>query len=154
MKSPARMFHVLLVALVLESCADPGVGPDGPFQSMQVVRGGGGEMQFSIERSSVSASLLVKITSYYFRDTLITFSLAMEECDQATYAALMSALDGTAVIAGDFTQTTLPTGTWAYVYLVNENSRREVTNVPLRNQLLAFEQLVRNRLVIAAGISG
>jgi hypothetical protein len=50
---------------------------------------------------------------------------------------------GRVIITGDFHQSTLPTGTWAFLYMVRDGQRFEVTNTDLRNRLMGFETLVQ-----------
>jgi hypothetical protein len=67
--------------------------------------------------------------------------------DSAPYfIAFKKALSGEIDIAGDFQQSTLPTGTLAYVYVSGNGKDTEVTNAELRSALLQFEQLVRNAI--------
>ena len=49
-------------------------------------------------------------------------------------------------INGDFKQSTLPSGTWASIYLVTDEKETEVTNTELRNLLLKFEQIIRDKI--------
>jgi hypothetical protein len=47
---------------------------------------------------------------------------------------------------GDYKESSLPTGTWAFIYLVNENKQTEVTNTALRTSLLEFERIVVDKI--------
>jgi hypothetical protein len=73
-------------------------------------------------------------------------SLVNNTAIAASVDALTRALGGEYQIKGDFKQSLLPTGTWVRVYMMQRKSKEEVTNVELRNRLLAFEEIVRSRL--------
>jgi hypothetical protein len=48
---------------------------------------------------------------------------------------------------GDYKESSLPTGNWAFIYLVNENKQTKVTNTALRASLLEFEGIVVDKFI-------
>jgi len=149
MKSIVWCFGVILILPALTmfmSCGDLSTGPSGPYDFMSLERKGGGDLAFTVTPTIDPGTLEVSVTHKDFRDTSIVLSLLKNSAIAASVDALTRALGGEYQIKGDFKQSTLPTGTWVMVYLVRSSGKNEVTNVDLRNKLLAFEGIVRSRL--------
>jgi hypothetical protein len=105
-------------------------------------RQGGGNLVFNISRTSSTDTFLVNVTRMEFRDTSIQITLTRNSGTTGLLDTLVESLNGHFQLDGSFTQSTLPTGTWAYVYLVNDKSKKEITNLDLRTTLLKLEPLV------------
>ena len=136
----------LVVLLVLPACRDFGPEPTGPYDYMFLDRNGGGDLGFKVIPISTPDSVQVVVTHREFRDTTVEMVLVRSDTTAKPFDSLFSALRGEARITGDFRQSTLPTGTWVRVYVVQAESKWQVTNVDLRNTLLEFEEIVRNNL--------
>lgn len=141
-----RSILVILLALFCAACDGNVTRPSAQYDSMSFKRFGGGELAFAVTPSTRADGYLVMVTHLEFRDTTIALGLARDSANSAAFATLARALDGRARLTGSFTQSPLPTGTWAYVYMVKGADRVEVTNGDLRDTLLVFERLVRVKL--------
>ncbi len=137
---------VCIVVIAFASCGDQSTEPSGPYDCMSLERSGGGALAFTVTPTIVSGTFQVSVTHRDFRDTSIVISLVNNTAIAASVDALTRALGGEYQIKGDFKQSLLPTGTWVRVYMMQRKSKEEVTNVELRNRLLAFEEIVRSRL--------
>lgn len=140
------VFAVLFSLTMCMSCGDQSTGPNGPYDFMSFERLGGGDLAFTVTPTFDPGIFAVAVTHREFRDTMITISLLKNSAIAASVEALTRALGGEYQIEGDFKQSSLPTGTWVRVYLVQGESKVEVTNVELRENLLSFEGIVRSRL--------
>ena len=118
----------------------------GFYDSMNFVREGGGEIEFNLYTTGNSNELNAVVTKYAFRDTTIQITIDANSANSSAFSALNKAMNNQIQLNGDYKQSILPTGTWAYIYLVNENKQTEVTNTGLRNSLLEFEKLVRDKI--------
>jgi hypothetical protein len=142
----SRAALVLAATIAFVSCGDQLTGPSGPYYAMSLERKGAGDLAFTVAPTVVAGVLSVSVTHREFRDTSIVLSLVNSTAIAASVDALTRALGGEYQIKGDFKQSSLPTGTWVRVYLVQGAGKEEVTNVELRESLLSFEGIVRSRL--------
>ncbi len=149
MKTPARFTLYCLVLLAPVACdpkfIEPGPQPQplpGAFESMLFVRKGGGDKAFIVQQTHAPDSVLIAVSEYDFHDTIVQFFSRRDANTDDAFNALDSALDGRIDITGDFKQSQLPTGTWAYFYMIQDSARYEVTNAALRNRLFPFEKIV------------
>lgn len=140
------VFALLFSFTMCTSCGNESTGPSGPYDCMFLERNGGGDLAFTVTPTMNPGTFEVAVTHREFRDTSIVMSLVKNETISASIDALTKALGGEYEIKGDFKQSSLPTGTWVRVYLVRSSGKDEVTNVELRNTLLAFEGIIRSRL--------
>ena len=140
-----RFAFIILVALLSASCQEA-TRPTITYDSMAFVRGGGGDLAFALSLSADGNVGHVNVTHYEYDPVSITFDLVKDGTNPAAFESLEEALAGRIWIKGFFHRTTLPTGTWASVYVVRGSERVEVTNTELRDQLLTFERLVRAKL--------
>jgi hypothetical protein len=118
----------------------------GFYDSMLFVRDGGGQIEFHLYPTDSSDKLNAIVTKYAFRDTTIQIIIDTNNDNALAFSSLNQAMNNQIQINGNFQQSTLPTGTWAFIYLVNENKQTEVTNTGLRTSLLEFEKLVRDKI--------
>jgi hypothetical protein len=144
-----------LVVLCWTSCSDFATGFGwpylGPFDSMCIERQGGGDLGFVVLPAMMAewqaGEVFTAIVSHRnFKDTTIVVAISRDEVGSASSDAFMSSLLGLRQITGDFKQSSLPTGTWVKVYLMNREFKQEVTNVDLRELLLKFEDCVRKKV--------
>ena len=128
------------------SCEDLSILPNGPYDFMLFERSGGGNLEFNVSPSPNVYAFEIDVIRFEFRDTTIQMQVSENASNATTFEALKSALNGQYNITGDFTQSRLPTGTWVRVYMVKGSRKEEVTNIGLRNSLVTFEQIVRDKL--------
>jgi hypothetical protein len=118
----------------------------GFFDSMHFVRQGGGQIDFNLYPDENYDKANAIITKYNFRDTTAQFVILVDDEIAASFESLRQAMNNQIQINGDFEQSTLHTGTWFYIYLVDDSKEFEVTNTDLRNSLYKFENLVREKI--------
>lgn len=135
---------VMLFATIASGCSNHQEKVTGGYDSMHFVRQGGGQIDFSVFPTDHPNEVRVVVASYNFRDTTLQFTLNTSAEYATTFIDFHKALDNQHPISGDATQPTLPTGTWAHIYLVADSAETEVTHITLRNSLLKFEPLTRS----------
>jgi len=118
----------------------------GLYDYMHFERAGGGQKDFDLYATNDSNKLKVIVSKYNFRDTTIQIILDRSSDNAIYFSDFNKALDNKIQLDGDFTQSTLLTGTWSYIYFVSNNNQTEVKNVDLRNSLLYFEQIVESKI--------
>jgi hypothetical protein len=142
-----RYIILFFITLVLVACKDKTTQPSQKYDNMLFDREGGGNLIFIVAPTAGTDAFQVNVARLSYRDTLISIALTRDAANAAAFDALSKTLDGQNQIAGTFKQdTALIVGTWAFVYVVKNNTRTEITNVDLRNVLLTFEQLVKAKL--------
>ena len=128
----------------MSSCDQGSTGPGiGYFDYFLFVRQGGGDKSFTVQSMPTGGLVEICASRYQFRDTLVQFQCGPDPSSRDAFSALNDALHGRVIITGDFHQSSLPTGTWAFLYLIRDGERYEITNTELRNKLLGFETLVQ-----------
>jgi peroxiredoxin len=137
---------IFLFIVMCTGCKKDATIVKGFYDSMHFVREGGGQIEFIIYSTDSSDKLKAVVTKYDFRDTTIQIIIDINNEIALSFSSLNEAMNNQIQINGDFQQSTLHTGTWAYIYLVSDNKETEVTNTELRNSLLKFEQLVKNKI--------
>jgi hypothetical protein len=105
-------------------------------------REGGGNLIFTITPTLSIDTLLFEITKKEFRDTSIQGVIWSNRTTKGVFDTLSRALNGKYQITGNYAPDPLPTGTWAFVYMVDSSGKTEVTNITLRNTLIKIESLV------------
>jgi serine/threonine protein phosphatase PrpC len=118
----------------------------GFYDYMHFERQGGGQIDFNIYLTGDTNTLAVKVLKYNFNDTTTKFVLSNNIENYDVFSAFYKAINNQIEIKGDFHQSTDTVGTWAYIYFVVNEKETEVTNTELRNKLLYFEQLVRDKI--------
>ena len=141
-----RFIYLIPVLSLFAACNSDRMQTVDKYSSMVFERDGGGNLVFTASPGDDSNSLSIKVTRRNFRDTTITMTLSKEPENASLFEDFFQALEGRRQVVGGFKESTLPTGTWAHIYLVREKERMEVTNTELRNSLLFFETMVRIRL--------
>lgn len=136
----------LLLIMILAGCKNDADNITGTYSSMHFVHQGGGAIDFRLSPTSNPDQLQAIVSNYNYRDTTIRIVIDSNVDSTPCFIAFKKALSSEIDIAGDFQQSTLPTGTWAYVYVSRNGKDTEVTNAELRNALLQFEQLVVNKI--------
>ena len=134
----------LFLVMLLWSCQNDSV--KGFYDSMHYVTAGGGQIDFKLYPTSNPDELKAVVNSFSFRDTVVQFYIDLNSGNASSFASLQKAMNNQLQINGDFKQSTLPTGTWTSVYLISSNKEVEVTNTQLRDSLLVFGQIVRNKM--------
>lgn len=136
---------VCLILLVANISCDQGASGPGIryYDYLLIIRGGGGDKSFTVQPLLSFKLVEIYVTHYQFRDTLVSFQCSSDESSAGAFSSLDDAMHDRVTITGDFHQPTLPTGTWAFLYMVQNGDKTEITNIDLRNQLLGFETLVQ-----------
>jgi hypothetical protein len=116
----------------------------GYFDSMHFVRTGGGQIDFTLYPTDNSDTLEVMVSEYDYKDTTVLLIIANTIDYSSLFTTLHDAMNNKTQINGNFKQSSLPTGTWAYIYFVSKDGETEVTNTDLRNKLLEFEKIVND----------
>jgi uncharacterized lipoprotein NlpE involved in copper resistance len=141
-----RSITFLLLIIILVGCSNDADIITGTYSSMHFVRQGGGSIDFRLSPTSNPNQLQAIVSNYNYRDTTIRIVIDSNVDSAPYFIAFKKALSSEIDIAGDFQQPTLPTGTWAFVYVSCNGKDTEVTNAELRNTLLTVEQLVVNKI--------
>lgn len=113
---------------------------------MYFTRQGGGQIDFNLHLTDNSDKLKAIVTKYSFRDTTIQIIIDYNNDNAAAFSSFQKAMNNQTQINGDFQQSTLATGTWSYIYFFANTKETEVTNTELRDSLLKFEQIVRDKI--------
>src|SRR4030043_542551 len=140
------LLTILFSIFIYTGCEKDPVIIKGFYDSMHFVRQGGGQIDFSICPIENVDQVNAVVTKYSYRDTTIQLAIPLNDDFTSTFSALKQALNNQIQINGDFQQSTLHTGTWSYIYMVDNTKETEVTNTDLRNSLHKFEQLVREKI--------
>ena len=140
------LLTILFSIFIYTGCEKDPVIIKGFYDSMHFVRQGGGQIDFSICPIENFDQVNAVVTKYSYRDTTIQLAIPLNDDFTSTFSALKQALNNQIQINGDFQQSTLHTGTWSYIYMVDNTKETEVTNTDLRNSLHKFEQLVREKI--------
>ena len=130
----------LVLILTTVACDE---GSNRTFDHLLFVRQEAGDKAFTIEPAGSLDAVTIVVTHWQFRDTLVQFRCVRDANSSGLFDSLFAALNGEIRITGVFHQSTLPTGTWAYLYMIRNGEQFQITNADLRNQLLPFEDLVK-----------
>lgn len=144
MKTTSTIFFFFV--LMLTGCKKDADIVKGFYDSMHFVREGGGQIEFIIYPTDNINKLNAVVTKYNFSDTTIQFTIDINSDNSSALSSLNQAMNNQTQINGDFKQSTLASGTWASIYLVTDEKETEVTNTELRNLLLKFEQIIRDKI--------
>lgn len=137
---------ILFLILLLTGCKKDPVIVKGFYESMHFVREGGGQIEFSITPTDNSQIFNAVVTRFGISDSTIQITVEINNNNRAALSLLNQAMNNQIQINGDFKQSTLLAGTWAYVYLVTDQKETQVTNSELRNSILQLEQLIRAKM--------
>ncbi len=140
------LLTILFSIVICTGCEKNSLIVTGFYNSMHFVRQGGGQIDFSIYPNDNFDQVNAVVTKYSYRDTTIQITIPLNDEFESTFSSLKQAMNNQIQINGDFQQSTLRTGTWSYIYMVDDNTETEVTNTDLRNSLHKFEQLLREKI--------
>jgi hypothetical protein len=119
------------------------VDPLEPTSKILFNREGGGSKEFYVTTNS-SHDIIANVIRYDFRDTNYTTTVFAEDSGRLSNL-ISNIMDNKVTITGDFHQSTKPTGTWAYLYVVSvNNTLTEITNTSVRDSLMKLEMMVEN----------
>jgi len=137
---------ILFFILILNGCKkDPPI-VKGFYDSLHFNREGGGQIEFTITPTGNTDKFNVVITRFGALDSTILITMDLNNNNRSDFAVLDGAMNNKIQINGVFKQSNLLAGTWAYIYLVYNKKETEVTNTELRNSILRFEELIRERI--------
>ena len=141
----SKWFAFILISALLTSCEKEPTKPNfssDVYNQMLFMREGGGNLTFTIAPIVDSDSFQVSVSSIAYHDTNFQKIIYRNAVTSGLLDTLILALKGQIPLEGSFRQTAVPTGTWAYVYMLNGNKKTEVTNESLRTALLKLEFIV------------
>jgi hypothetical protein len=143
-------FLILIISvIILQISCIKDTTPNQPsyqYDNMLFVRNGGGDKAFDVFPTTTPDTFRIIINHLNFRDTTITMTLSRDSTNSLAFDVLTQTLTGQNKLTGDFKQPTIPTGTWAYLYMIKGDIKTEITNTQLRNTLMDFERMVVNKL--------
>jgi hypothetical protein len=131
---------------MLTGCKKDPVFVKGFYDSMHFNREGGGQIEFTISPTDNSDKFNAVVTRFGVRDSTIQITIDINNENRSDFSLLDQAMNNQIQINGDFKQSNLLAGTWAYIYLVYDKKETEVTNKELRNSILQLEQLIRGKI--------
>jgi hypothetical protein len=137
---------ILFLILMLTGCKKDPVIVKGFYDSMHFNREGGGQIEFTISPTDNSDKFNAVVTRFGARDSTIQITIDINNDNRSDLSLLDQAMNNQIQINGDFKQSSLLAGTWAYIYLVYDKKEIEVTNTELRNSILQLEQLIRDKI--------
>jgi len=140
------LLTILFSIAICSGCKKDSVIVQGYYDSMHFVRQGGGQIDFRIYPTDNFNQVDALVTKYSYRDTTVQITILLNDDLESTFSALKQAMNNQIQINGDFEQSTLHTGTWFYIYMVDDSKEYEITNSDLRNSLYQFEHLVREKI--------
>lgn len=140
------LITIFLFILMLTGCKKDTEIVKGFYNSMHFVREGGGQIEFTISSTDNSDNFNVVITRFGIRDSTIQIIIDINDDNRSALSLLDKAMNNQIQTNGDFKQSTLLAGTWAFIYLVTDKKEIEVTNTELRNSILQLEQLIRDKI--------
>ncbi|MBC7382374.1 MAG: hypothetical protein H7296_05175, partial [Bacteroidia bacterium] len=119
----------------------------GFYDSMHYVTSGGGQIDFTLYKTKNPDQLRAIVSKVRYRDTTLQFMLDKNPNDAAAFLAFKKAVNNEAQLNGGFKPSTLPTGSWSYIYFTASTGEvTEVTNEELKNSLIEFGQIVQDKL--------
>ena len=116
---------ILLIANI--SCDQGSSGPGDRIYDYLLIIRNGGDKSFTVQPLFSFRLVDICVMRYQFRDTLVFFQCNSDESSASAFSSLDDAVHGRVTIMGDFHQSTLPTGTWAFLYMVRDSLRFEIT---------------------------
>lgn len=137
---------LLLIVMIFAGCEKDSNTLEAGYDYMHFTRQGGGQIDFNVYSADNVDQVKVIISKINFRDTTIQIIMDSKSENTSAISSFYDVLNNKVQINGDFQQSTLLTGTWAYIYFVANTRETEVTNTGLRDTLLKFEQLVRDKI--------
>jgi len=118
----------------------------GFYESIHFIREGGGQIEFTLTPTDNSDKFNAVVTRFGISDSTIQITVDINIDNKSAISLMDQAMNNQIQINGDFKQSTLLAGTWAYIYLVTDKKETEVTNTELRNSILQLEQLIRDKI--------
>ncbi len=141
------LFLTLMIIVTLMSCKkDSGTPIKGTFNSIDFVREGGGNIKFKLTPTESYNNINVIVSEYNFKKVSIQFNITQDFESEKAFNYFYKVIKAEIRIDGDYEQPELPTGTWAYLFAISDNTRIEITNNQLRDSLLKFESIVQDFL--------
>lgn len=133
--------------LMLTGCKKDPVIVKGFYDSMHFNREGGGQIEFTLSPTGNSDKFNAVVTRFGARDSTFQITIDINNDNRSDLLLLDQAMNNQIQLNGEFKQSSLLAGTWAYIYLVYNKKETEVTNTELRNSLLQLEQLIRDKII-------
>ncbi|MFB6317618.1 hypothetical protein [Saccharicrinis sp. FJH54] len=141
------IFLLLFASICIVSCQKEDYldTVTGYYRCMHFERDGAGSLHFDLYETVNNGKLKAHIT--YFNFSNISKDVILEQNTETVdlFNYFYSALHNENELAGDYTPSGLPTGTWARIFFDLDSDMVEVTNSELRDSLLQFEALVKEK---------
>ena len=106
--------------------------------------GGGDEIEFYLYPTENSDKIEVMVYRYHGQVSTNQFFIDKSIDNSSVFSSFHDAINSRAQINGSFKQTSVPTGTWLFIYVISNSKETEITNTELRNSLLKFERIVKD----------
>jgi hypothetical protein len=138
---------ILLCVAICSGCNKDNEDITVHFDYMHFVRFGGGSFEFKLypdENHDIIKTDV--ILQYHHQDSTIHVSINKNIENESVFYSYYMSMKNEIELSGSFEQTTLYSGTWAFIYFVKDSVETEVTNTRLRDSLLKFERLVRKEI--------
>lgn len=133
---------LICLSLLFVSCRNE-VEPNQTYSKIFFNREGGGNKSFYVTTNS-GHEIIMNVTRYNFRDTNYTTSVFIEDGGRLSNL-ISNVINNRVTLKGDFKQSELETGTWVYIYVVDDgNIKTEITNSSIRDSLMILEELVEH----------
>jgi hypothetical protein len=140
------LITIFLFILMLTGCKKNTEIVTGFYDSTHFVREGGCQIEFTLYSTDNSDKFNVVVTRFGVSDSTIQIIIEINDDNRSALSLLDKAMNHQIRINGDFKQSTLFAGTWAFIYMVTDKKEIEVTNTELRNSILQLEQLIRDKI--------
>ena len=137
---------LLMVAATIAGCSSGITLDRGYYDYIHFSRQGGVEIEFCLYPTGDSNQLKAVVSRYAYKDTTVQMIINNSSDYSEAFTMFHKALNNQMAIKGDFQQTTLPSGSWAYIYCVSNQKETEITNSDLRTSLLKFEQFIDSKM--------
>ena len=132
----------LFLVMTFSSCKEDSVVVKGFYDSIHFERVGGGDSDFNLYPTENSDKINVIVNRYNGIDAPIQFVIDNSVDIASAFSSFHNAINSQTQINGNFKQTSVPTGTWLFIYVIKDSKETEVTNTELRDCLMKFERIV------------
>ena len=136
----------LSLIIICTGCDKDEKDPKVYYESMRLIRYGGGANEFKLYPTENPDILQADVIKHHSPDSIIHVSINKNPENMSIFSSYFIAMKNETELSGDFKQSTLYTGTWVYIYLIKDSVETEVSNISLRDSLLKFERLVKDKL--------
>jgi hypothetical protein len=116
------------------------------YDSMYLKRRGGGAFEFNLYPTKNPEILRADVIRNKPIDTIIPVTINRSAETRSIFSSYFKAMKNEIELTGDYKPSTLFSGTFVNIYIIKDSVKTEVTNIALRDSLLKFERLVREKV--------